>query len=119
MSRMCSPVFAWFSTTNCDEEVIENKIKKWAGEYLNSEFFDGKKIFNIISNNGLKGIVQQILIIIEESNEELYPTKLIIESAIKSDDEDNPSEQVAGSPDYDKFRPLSIISNLFGRWRLD
>ena len=52
-------------TTNCDEEVIENKIKKWAGEYLNSEFFDGKKIFNIISNNGLKGIVQQILIIIQ------------------------------------------------------
>ena len=105
-------------TTNCDEEVIENKIKKWAGEYLNSEFFDGKKIFNIISNNGLKGIVQQILIIIQESNEELYPTKLIIESAIKSDEEDDPSEQVAGSPDYDKFRPLSIISDLLedGDW---
>lgn len=106
-------------STNCDEDIILEKIKKWGGSLLESEIFDGKQIHTIVSSNGVKGIIQHVMIIIEQNSpESTNKTKVVIEAALKTIDEDDPSEQITGSPNYENLRPLSIINELLddGDW---
>ena len=71
-------------TTNCAEDIITDKIKRWGGNSLEFELFDEKQIFTIISPNGVKGIIQHVMVIIEQNSpESSYGTKVTIEASSK------------------------------------
>ena len=106
-------------STNCDEDIIHEKIKKWGGSLRESELFDGKQIHTIVSSNGVEKIIQHVMIIVEQNpTESSNKTKVTIEAALKTIDEDDPSEHMIGTPNYENLRPLSIITELLdeGDW---
>ena len=118
------PGFSVTLETDCDRELIHEKICKWGGKWtIIEEFEDGDK-FTIVTDNPTNGVSTKTVIYCKNSNELSLNSGIEtghiihVESALLTIDDDDPDNPSTGIPTYTNLRPLSLFSVLMddGKW---
>ena len=118
------PGFSITLETDCDQELIHNKISRWGGKWLIYEEFEDGERYTVVTDNPKNGVSQKTVIYCKNVDSDSLVSaidsgKIVqFESALLTIDDDDPDNPSIGIPAFTNLRPSSLFSDLLsdGKW---
>ena len=118
------PGFSITLETDCDQELIHDKISRWGGKWLIYEEFEDGERYTVVTDNPKNGVSQKTVIYCKNADSDSLVSaidsgKIIqFESALLTIDDDDPDNPSIGIPAFTNLRPSSLFSDLLsdGKW---